>query len=155
VPGSVATVKTYDHVEQWSADLGAAASAAPGVLLKLQKQLVFLTLGAAVEIGGRVRRLRGVVLLTPVDEGRARASRAVFPGSLVGLGLWQTVWITSSLPYIEVLEYGGYPDPPLRGSWNPRLRRYEVKSAGGFSRQAPRGMVRITYAAVLSALGGG
>lgn len=39
-------------------------------------------------------------------------------------------WLTNNLPYSEVIEFGGYGD----GS----------KTRGGFSRQAPRGVVRIT-----------
>jgi len=39
-------------------------------------------------------------------------------------------WLTNNLPYSEVIEYGGYGDGP--------------KTIGGFSRQAPKGVVRIT-----------
>ncbi len=39
-------------------------------------------------------------------------------------------WLTNNLPYSEVIEFGGYGDGP--------------KTVGGFSRQAPKGVVRIT-----------
>lgn len=115
---------------------------------------------------------REVVLKTPVDTGRARANWAVelngLPenynlksgtrtGTRVGdrtpaLGearqvirrakAGDTIYIVNGLPYIRVLEYGEYPSPPKRGS---RVKgRYVVKSQGGYSRQAPQGMVRIT-----------
>lgn len=97
-----------------------------------------------------------IVLRTPVDTGRARgnwqlglnrlptgtlevrnASRA---GSLVGefSGLQvagNVTYFVNNLPYIGVLEYGGYPNPPKGG---------EGKTVNGYSRQAPQGMVRVS-----------
>lgn len=149
-----------DDFEQWSVELTRAVKGVTeGTIVKLQKQLVFLTLGAAVEVvPGKFQRLTGLILLTPVDTGRARASWNVWVGSpeiefpapgkystptpqnltegLSSLGPYQEVWITSSLPYIRVLEYGEYPNPPAGG---------EGLVAGGFSKQAPSGMVRVTY----------
>jgi hypothetical protein len=166
-----------DNLDEWSVNLSRAASQlVPGEILKLQRSLVFLTLGAAVEIApGRFRRISGVVLLTPVDTGRARSNWSISRGEspsavirpaggtpldatraaseLTSLGVYQTVWITNSLPYIRVLEYGGYPQEPVRGSWDRQAKRWIVKSVGGYSRQAPRGMVRITVEGLRSALG--
>jgi hypothetical protein len=167
-----------DGLDEWQLNLQRAERLLiPGEVLKLQRSLVFLTLGAAVEISpGRFRRLSGVVLLTPVDTGRARSSWNVALGqpdtswpscdsiprsidaaaaaaALRRLGTYDTVWITSSLPYIKVLEYGGYPASPGRGTWDPSARQWVVKSSGGYSRQAPRGMVRITVAGIRDALG--
>lgn len=66
---------------------------------------------------------------TPVDEGTARRS-------------WQSTpldsnpyYFTNSLPYVRMLEYGGYTDKPET-----------EKTIGGFSKQAPQGMVRINAA---------
>lgn len=126
-----------------------------------------------------------IVKRTPVDTGLARgnwqvtigapsmqvldrkdktgtptkaAGRAVVEGWLLGPSLF----ISNSLPYIEVLEFGLYPNPPKHGSRirrrdlpSRRLKRirsalsesgiqYIVKSAGGFSLQAPLGMVGVT-----------
>jgi hypothetical protein len=167
-----------DNVDEWSINLRRAEQAlVPGEVLKLQRKLVFLTLGAAVEIApGRFRRISGVVLLTPVDTGRARSSWNVSIGTpdgsypatvrrrtrtdaatsaLRSLGAYQTVWIASGLPYIKVLEYGGYPQNPVQGSWDRKARTWVIKSEGGYSRQAPRGMVRVTVQAIRDALGPG
>lgn len=172
--------KVFESVENWSAALAIAEKRlVPGEILKLQKSLAFLTLGAAVEIGGKAVRISGVVLLTPVMTGRARASwnvaigqpdTSVPPegkatsratgvtkarGTLASLGVYQTVWITSSLVYMPVLEYGGYPNPPKLGTWDPRRKRYVIRSSGGFSKQAPNGMVRVTLAGIRQALEAG
>ena len=164
-----------DTYEEWLVDLTRAERAlVPGELLKLQRKLVFLALGAAVEISpGRFRRISGVVLLTPVDTGRARSSWNVSVGepdgsvsesvgkaptassagsALRSLGVYQTVWIASGLPYIKVLEYGGYPKDPVRGSWDRGAKEWRIKSVGGYSKQAPRGMVRLTVAGIKEAL---
>ena len=104
--------------------------------------------------------MRGVVLRTPVDTGTARASWfaerndggspkggsiSEFDGSKaaatahamqslekVGFGPDGIYWITNNQPYIESLEFGLYGKGP--------------KTRGGFSRQAPQGMVRVTLA---------
>jgi len=47
-----------------------------------------------------------------------------------GLRYNRVFYLTNNLPYSEVIEYGGYGDGP--------------KTDGGFSRQAPKGVVRIT-----------
>ena len=164
-----------DNFDAWVMDLRAAEQRlVPGELLKLQRKLVFLTLGAAVEIApGRFRKISGVVLLTPVDTGRTRSAWNVsvgepdtsWPqgqftprrvgssgGSLRSLGAYQTVWITNSVPWIKVLEYGGYPQNPVRGSWDSRKKEWVIKTVGGYSRQAPRGMVRITVEGIRAAL---
>lgn len=52
-------------------------------------------------------------------------------------------YIFNGLPYGPVLEFGGYPSPPEHGTWR-RGKGFEVRSAGGFSKQAPQGMVRLT-----------
>ncbi len=93
---------------------------------------------------------------TPVDEGRARNSwffsalkpssggqrsnnrgglasiRSVneMPKSIFG----KKLFFTNNLPYINKLEYGGYPNPP---------KNVTGKTVGGFSTQAaPNGWVR-------------
>lgn len=47
---------------------------------------------------------------------------------------WSIFHFTNSLPYANVLEFGGYPNPPKSGS----------KTINGFSKMAPNGMVRVT-----------
>ena len=94
---------------------------------------------------------RSVVLMTPVDEGRARgnwfASLSSYPtttsdSKTVNMAQVQAItenaagkvfYLTNNLPYIGKLEYGGYPNPS-NGD----------KTINGFSTQAPKGMVRIS-----------
>ena len=104
-----------------------------------------------------------VVIKTPVDTGRARGNwmvgvnripteegpgidtapmpRIISDVSAAKFG--DNVALSNTLPYIGPLEYGGFPDPPMKGT---RLKGggYEIKSAGGYSKQAPQGMVRTT-----------
>ena len=61
----------------------------------------------------------------------------------------ESIYISNNLPYINKLEYGGYPDPPDKGSRTRKgidPARYEVFSQGGFSKKAPNGMVGVTVA---------
>ncbi len=103
--------------------------------------------------------LTALIKQTPVDEGRARnnwfLSRSSPSGevtssksdsgssSFTQLGnmplniLNKKILFTNNLPYIETLEYGGYPNPS-KGT----------KTAGGFSKQAPGGWARKTLKAM-------
>lgn len=107
----------------------------------------------------------GVVLKTPVDTGRARAnwlpsldapdrgttSRQDKTGTsalseargIAKLAAGRVFYLTNNLPYIRHLEYGLYGIPP--GSANG------PKTVGGYSKQAPAGMVRITINQVVRA----
>lgn len=96
-----------------------------------------------------------VVKKSPVDTGRFRANWNVSHGVVdtsttastnqgravtevqkaLTLPTGGVVYLANSLPYARVLEYGEYPNPPKKG---------KGKTAGGFSRQAPQGMVRLT-----------
>ena len=90
-----------------------------------------------------------IIRMTPVDSGRARSNW--FIGLSVGSEvntvnrrrgpqyidrnlpqdlLTTKVFMYNNLPYIETLEFGGYGEGP--------------KTAGGFSTQAPQGMVRVS-----------
>jgi hypothetical protein len=70
-----------------------------------------------------------------------RANRAVLSYPIGGV-----MYLSNSLPYAVVLEYGLYPNPPIRGS----IKRRDGETAptvhvtGGYSNQAPQGMVRLT-----------
>lgn len=63
-------------------------------------------------------------------------------------------YLTSTCDYIGVLEYGGYPNPPKKGTYLKGSQSkdgisgpgHHVFSEGGYSAKAPRGMVRITVA---------
>ena len=98
----------------------------------------------------------GMVQRCPVDSGRLRANFQIGIGAInprttssegsdpVGraqsaMASWrigQTIWLTNSLPYAHVAEYGLYGKPP--GSANG------PKTRGGYSTQAPGGFVRLT-----------
>lgn len=54
-------------------------------------------------------------------------------------------YLSSSAPAVFALETGlVYPIPPKYGSYNKFTHQREIRSSGGFSRQAPQGMVGIT-----------
>jgi hypothetical protein len=101
-----------------------------------------------------------VVKATPVDSGRARNNwfsslntappKSSRPANISGndsivestnkllaMKLGNVFHFFNYLPYINVLEFGRYPNPPKGG---------EGKTKGGYSKQAPRGMVRINAA---------
>lgn len=115
----------------------------------------------------------GVVKRTPVDTGTARASWQLSMdkvsddvvtvpkgsklssteatamarrqlGRLKDVKAYDLIVISNNVPYIEVLEYGGYPDPPKRGTWDKKKKKYVIKTVRGFSEQAPHGMVSVT-----------
>jgi hypothetical protein len=61
------------------------------------------------------------------------------------------MFLTNNLPYIETLEYGGYPNPVKKGSWDVKGKKFTIKSTGGFSKQvAPDGWVRKTLKSMAS-----
>jgi hypothetical protein len=69
---------------------------------------------------------RSTVNQTPngaTSKGNATIGRAKITDS---------IYIVNNLPYARVVEYGLYPDGP--------------KTAGGYSKQSPQGMVRVTVA---------
>ena len=105
-----------------------------------------------------------IIKETPVDEGRARgnwfttidkpSTRMIEKGSAesrikeleskLSKGIFdKTFFLTNNLPYIGVLEYGGYPSPVKKGTKNKSTGAYEIRSIKGFSQLAPKGMVRI------------
>lgn len=103
--------------------------------------------------------MRRLVLKTPVDEGRARGNWQVGEGApnttvdpdatdpagarVAGeltLAIAQAsgllpLYITNGLPYLPVLEFGGYPQ---REGGTAKV------TPQGFSRQAPAGMIGVT-----------
>jgi phage gpG-like protein len=108
--------------------------------------------------------LKGVYDKTPVDTGACRqnwlvtlnaGTSAFDPSKTSGQALLDggevikaavgddKIIIQNNAPYAAKLEYGGYPDPPKRGGLNKKGR---PKTAGGYSSQAPHGMVGATLA---------
>lgn len=127
--------------------------------VKTKEQMDFFVFTICMDI------TNGVVLKTPVDSGRARAnwfpsldapSNAVSTrtdatgGTSIAAAqgiakeaAGRVFYLSNNLPYIRHLEYGLYGTPP--GSANG------PKTIGGFSKQAPAGMVRITINEVVRA----
>ena len=120
--------------------------------VKTKEQMDFFVFTICMEV------TNGVVLKTPVDTGRARAnwlpsldapsnaasgrtdpsggSVIASAQSIAQQAAGRVFYLTNNLPYIRHLEYGLYGQPP--GSANG------PKTIGGYSKQAPAGMVRIT-----------
>ncbi len=127
--------------------------------VKTKEQMDFFVFTICMDI------TNGVVLKTPVDTGRARAnwfpsldapSNAVSTrtdatgGTSIAAAqgiakeaAGRVFYLSNNLPYIRHLEYGLYGNPP--GSANG------PKTVGGFSKQAPAGMVRTTINEVVRA----
>jgi hypothetical protein len=117
-----------------------------------------------------------IVLKTPVDTGRLSgnwqfgvdvipdATIVPVPGEGPGNGkivqeqrkaeleaqilnsggkLGSVFYLVNNLPYAPVVEYGLYPNPPKHGGLTEEGK---PKTVGGFSMQAPYGMVRLTAA---------
>lgn len=105
-----------------------------------------------------IKTFTAIIKETPVDEGRARSNWFIdmkptnktserkettnpaqeIPQILLG----KKIYLYNNLPYIGVLEFGGYVKNPKRGTWNKKTNRYEIRSIKGYSKLAPSGMVR-------------
>ena len=70
-------------------------------------------------------------------EGKQKADEAQDVALKAG-----KIFMTNNLPYARTLEFGKYPTPVKRGTYVGK-GRYEKRSQGGFSKLAPRGMVRV------------
>ena len=117
---------------------------------------------------------KSVIMMTPVDTGRARgnwqctmtrpadgvidseqseeATIAKMMEITLKSSIRKGIFLTNNLPYIQKLEYGGYPNPVGQGTY---LKSGKTKgehtgpgffkfSEGGYSKQAPAGMVRVS-----------
>ncbi len=107
--------------------------------------------------GTAIKLFSAIIKSSPVDEGTFRnnwyvsgatPSNEVDPNNdgggdsgainkmtydVAALRNWQTITFTNNLPYAEVIEYGGYPNPAKTG----------IKTINGYSKQAPQGVVRV------------
>lgn len=109
---------------------------------------------------------RLVVKRTPVDTGQARGGWIASVGSVslsasgkkdkTGESTIQKAnsqaenapgsvyYLINNVNHIAVLEYGGYPTPVKRGSWDKKSKSYKIKSTNGYSQQAPSGILRVS-----------
>ena len=105
-----------------------------------------------------IQLFEGILEGSPVDEGTFRnnwyvsgdiPSSEVSPNAkggtdagaiakmttdVLSLPDFTAITFTNNLPYSEVIEYGGYPNPPKSRTGN---------TVGGYSKQAPQGVVRV------------
>ena len=108
--------------------------------------------------------LSNIVSGTPSDKGRSRnnwflsvgapLNKTISSKSASGsnsirqiltmpkIVIGKKLFFSNNLPYIGALEYGGFPSPVKKGSYNSKTKSYEVLSINGFSKQAPNGWVR-------------
>lgn len=110
-----------------------------------------------------------VILRSPVDTGRFRANWAPSYNALssgtteetdqsgeatihaaeqavLSYPIGGVMYLSNSLPYAVTIEYGLYPNPPKMGSINRRAGEKvpTIHVEGGYSKQAPHGVVRVT-----------
>ena len=117
-------------------------------------QVVFQT-PVGIENGGRARNNWFLSenapssKLTKLHDKNGSSSIARVEG-MPKVVIGQKLFFTNNVPYIETLEYGGYPSPPKRGSWVDG--RFQKLSSGGYSKQAPKGMARIAILKMTKAI---
>ena len=78
--------------------------------------------------------------IDPTGDATIAAIERVVDGWMEG----KSVFLANSSPNIEVLEDGGYIKSPEKGTWNPNIGDYEIRSQGGYSKQAPNGFVKVS-----------
>lgn len=114
--------------------------------------------------------LNNIQVLSPVDEGRYRGNHIVSFGvpdhsysertgsmsvafdAINGMKNNEItkIYIQNNLPYAAVIEFGGYPNPVKKGSWNKFTQSYEIKSINGYSKQAPQGVYGLSFDAAVA-----
>lgn len=84
--------------------------------------------------------------------GVERSGNAAGTGSISSVArmpknvLGKKLYFTNIMPYANIVEYGGYPNPPEVGTntaGKGQSPTFQKLSSGGYSRQAPNGMVRV------------
>lgn len=112
--------------------------------------------------------LQQVVTRSPVDTGSYRFSHIVSinsedhstkqgngdpaqaaAGSIASFKFGDVAYIQNNTPYGDSIEFGGYPNPPKKGSY-VKGHGYVIKSVGGFSRQAPQGVYTLAFQHIVS-----
>ena len=124
-------------------------------VIKLNKSVsAIVTKGLAAAIvatpshfkdGGRLQAAWNLSVGSPdyASSGEAKGTAYALAG-LSKMPEWvlgKKIYLTNPMPYADVVEYGGYPNPPENGTWTGE--KYEKLSSGGYSKQAPTGMARI------------
>jgi hypothetical protein len=79
---------------------------------------------------------------TSLIASKQGASSMAQIGQMPDVVIGKKIYFTNNLPYANVVEYGGYPKNVKRGT-RVGKGQYQKLSSGGYSKQAPSGMVRI------------
>lgn len=136
---------------KWTIDLSKYAELQKKKIKDIRKSFVFQLYSSIVQKTpvdtGRARANWDVTIKTP-STSQTKSTKVKFANKhqLPKADNDESFFIANNLPYIETLEYGLYPDPVKRGSWDKNKKMYVKKSQGGFSKQAPNGMVGVTVA---------
>ena len=77
-----------------------------------------------------------------LNKRAPRRTRSSLRFGSLGSVMRNTWYLTNNMPWINKLEFGGYPKVVKQGTWNKRTKRFQIRSSGGFSKQAPKGMAR-------------
>ena len=165
-----------DNLREFSLELDRAATEIPAELVTtVHKKLHLEALGRIVRrtpvdtgrargnwqstVGSPAGGEREVAPLEPLKEKDIPASTvvALFDGALRdvrGMEPFSVSYLTNNLNYISVLEEGGFVPPDPGPSSDPRKdRKGRVLVRGGYSVQAPQGMVALTFAELEESIG--
>lgn len=120
--------------------------------------------------GMAITVLNNLQLLSPVLEGTFRNAHVVSFGSpdmrytpnpngmsiafsaidTLTANKLPTIFIQNNSPQGSVIEFGGYPSPVKKGT-HMGGGKYEIRSSGGYSKQAPQGVYKLAYEAMVAA----
>jgi len=96
--------------------------------------------------GGRLKNNWFLTVGRPSESTRGKNARGSASFSslnkMPSFVLGKTIYFTNNMKYAAVVEYGGYPKNPKRGTYIGG-GQYQILSQNGYSKQAPAGMVRI------------
>ena len=79
------------------------------------------------------------------NKGRPFASKAItgrLRGRIGKNGVYvgqKSLYMFNNSEYAGIAEKGGYPKNPKKGTYWRKSKRWEIRSRGGYSKQAPRG----------------
>ncbi len=102
------------------------------------------------------------VSINQTDQSFNEAEKDKGGGSTISKGTsalsrlvpYSTVYIQTNAPYATAIEFGQYPNPVKKGSYDKKAKKYVIKSVGGFSQQAPQGVYSTTFNYIAQKYGG-
>ena len=102
--------------------------------------------------GGRLRNNWFLTVDKPSSRSNRKPEGKAATGSYADLQkmpeyvIDKTIYFTNNLPYANVVEFGGFPKNPKKGTNTSLVKgkpNYQFLSRNGYSIQRPTGMVRI------------